>query len=258
MSSGAGLAFVAYPDLVTRMAVSPLWAVLFFSMLFTLGLDSQFAIVETILTGILDFKPDLRAKKTFVVGGICIVGFLCGIPLTTEGGGYLIDLVRKKEKSRKTVMPNFCKYPSGFLNRPCSRTRRIPLCMGLITYIHFLISPLQLDYYAAGWPYLFIGFTELIIISHVYGIQNFLDDLYHIMKFNPGLKSKVHFMFLYMTLSPLIIFVSTSIELNCCYLHAANDWPREFHTRVSQTDAAFCGPHRLLDRYPPSPVLHLK
>ena len=29
-------------------------------MLFTLGLDSQFAIVETILSGILDFKPSLR------------------------------------------------------------------------------------------------------------------------------------------------------------------------------------------------------
>ena len=65
-----------------------------------------------------------------------------------------------------------------------------------------------LDYYAAGWPYLFIGFTELIIISYVYGIQNFLDDLYHIMKFNPGMWCKTHFMFIYLTLSPFIIFVS--------------------------------------------------
>ncbi len=63
-----------------------------------------------------------------------------------------------------------------------------------------------LDYYAAGWPYLFIGFTELIVISYVYGIQNFLDDLYHIFKFNPGLNAKTHFMVLYKTVSPLIIF----------------------------------------------------
>ena len=28
-----------------------------------------------------------------------------------------------------------------------------------------------LDYYAAGWPYLFIGLSEFVIISHIYGIQ---------------------------------------------------------------------------------------
>lgn len=153
---GAGLAFVAYPDLVTRFPVSPLWAILFFAMLFTLGLDSQFAIVETVLTGILDFEPRLRSKKTYVVGVVCLIGFICGLPLTTRGGSYLLDL---------------------------------------------------LDYYAAGWPYLFIGLTELIIVCYVYGIQNYMDDLYHIMRFSPGLWAKSHFCFIYMSLSPIIIFV---------------------------------------------------
>jgi len=160
VQSGTGLAFVAYPDLVTRFPWAPFWAILFFSMLFTLGLDSQFAIVETILTGIMDFAPKLRPKKTIVVGIVCIIGFIAGLPLTTHGGGYLLDL---------------------------------------------------LDYYAAVLPYLFIGCTELIIISYVYGIQNFLDDLYHICKFNPGLWGKAHFMSLYMTVSPVIILVRAII-----------------------------------------------
>ena len=154
VQGGTGLAFIAYPDLVTRLPWSPFWAILFFSMLFTLGLDSQFAITETVLTGIMDFKPELRKKKTMIVGIICILGFICGIPLATHGGVYLLDF---------------------------------------------------LDYYAASWPYLFIGFTELIIISYVYGIQNWIDDLNHIFGFNPGLWAKTHFMTLYMTISPLII-----------------------------------------------------
>ena len=48
-----------------------------------LGLDSQFAIIETVLTGVLDFAPKLRPKKTAIVGGVCFVGFICGLPLTT-------------------------------------------------------------------------------------------------------------------------------------------------------------------------------
>lgn len=41
MLTGTGLAFVVYTRAVATMPIAPLWSVLFFLMLVTLGLDSE-------------------------------------------------------------------------------------------------------------------------------------------------------------------------------------------------------------------------
>lgn len=93
VKSGPGLAFIVYPEAVSRLPAPPFWSLMFFFMLILLGLDSQFATVETVLTGILDQWPQYRHRKTWIILSICICLFLIGLPLTTKGGAYMLNLM---------------------------------------------------------------------------------------------------------------------------------------------------------------------
>uniref|UniRef100_A0A672RU08 Solute carrier family 6 member 14 n=1 Tax=Sinocyclocheilus grahami TaxID=75366 RepID=A0A672RU08_SINGR len=75
--AGFALAFIAYPDALSKLPISPLWSVLFFLMLITLGLDSQFAGIEVIATFLQDAYPKvLKSKRGIVTTAVCIVLFL--------------------------------------------------------------------------------------------------------------------------------------------------------------------------------------
>ncbi|KAI8510550.1 Sodium- and chloride-dependent glycine transporter 1 [Branchiostoma belcheri] len=93
-SSRSGLAFVTYPEAVARLPISPLWSALFFFMLLSLGLGTQFAIIQTIVTSIIDEFPErLMSKRMLVTGLVCLVFFLLGIPCITQGGNYMVELM---------------------------------------------------------------------------------------------------------------------------------------------------------------------
>ncbi|RWS12589.1 hypothetical protein B4U79_04982 [Dinothrombium tinctorium] len=115
-AQGAGLAFVAYPEAVAKLPLSPLWSILFFTMLLTLGLGTQFTLVETV------------------------------------GGMYVLQL-----------MDNYC----------------------------------------ASFAALIIGLVEVMVISLVYGVDRFLEDLKVMLGFYPFPKN--YWRILWKYISPLII-----------------------------------------------------
>ncbi|XP_038056296.1 sodium- and chloride-dependent glycine transporter 1-like isoform X2 [Patiria miniata] len=91
---GPGLVFVTYPEAIAQMPLAPLWSFLFFFMLFLVGLDTQFGMTETVISGFIDQFPDhLRKRKTLFALGICCLFFLLGLPLVTRGGIYVFELI---------------------------------------------------------------------------------------------------------------------------------------------------------------------
>ncbi|CAH1801087.1 unnamed protein product [Owenia fusiformis] len=93
VAHGPGLAFVAYPEGIARMPGAPFWAVLFFFMLFTLGLDSMFTGLEAIVSALTDEFLALRPRKFLVLASICVLGLILGIPCVTQAGMYWVQLL---------------------------------------------------------------------------------------------------------------------------------------------------------------------
>ena len=68
VSKGPGLAFIVFTEALLYMPGAPFWAVLFFIMLLLLGLDSQFAAMEGIITVIRDISSIKKIRKELLVG----------------------------------------------------------------------------------------------------------------------------------------------------------------------------------------------
>ncbi|XP_048460903.1 sodium- and chloride-dependent neutral and basic amino acid transporter B(0+)-like [Rhincodon typus] len=92
--SGFGLVFIAYPEALAQLPWAPLWSVLFFFMLLTLGVDTQFPGLETNITALLDqFPTFLRSKRLLLTVGVCSLFYLLGLPCVTQAGIYWLNFV---------------------------------------------------------------------------------------------------------------------------------------------------------------------
>lgn len=94
VKSGPGLVFLTYPEVVLKLPGAPVWAIIFFVMLLILGIDSEFCIVESFITGVVDNWPGLlRPHRNKFTVAICLLMFALGIPMVTNGGVYIFQLM---------------------------------------------------------------------------------------------------------------------------------------------------------------------
>jgi len=154
--SGPGLVFIVYPEGLTQMPAPPVWAILFFFMLITLGFSSLFSMVECFFSSVTDEFPSVlrRSRATNIAfRAISIIIFYAiTIPMVTEGGFYLFNLV---------------------------------------------------DVFIGGFPLLFVGLFESVLISYVYGFNRFSEDIGLML----GKKPNLFFRLTWCIVSPGLLFI---------------------------------------------------
>ncbi|KAG1660676.1 Sodium- and chloride-dependent glycine transporter 2 [Nymphon striatum] len=146
-SKGSGLAFITYAQALSRMPISPLWAVLFFLMLASFGLDSMFGGVTNVITGITDEYPRLRQKRALLTIIVCLGSLLLTIPLVTGANEIhlkqfadiqYLDML-KAEAIHKCQTSDYEPYKSGDYYYP-AWGNAIGWIIGMFPFVLILIA----------------------------------------------------------------------------------------------------------------------
>ncbi|QDP40993.1 sodium-dependent transporter [Radiobacillus deserti] len=89
-SSGVGLAFMVFPEIISQMPASEFFGVLFFLSLVLAGLSSMISISETYVAGLQEKFNISRGTSILIGGGLAAVASLF---FATQGGLNLLDTV---------------------------------------------------------------------------------------------------------------------------------------------------------------------
>lgn len=92
-ASGTGLAFIIFTEAINQFPGAQFWAVLFFLMLFTLGIDSQFGTLEGVATSLVDMKLFPGMSKEKIIGFLCFSCCLISTCFAHGAGSYIFQLM---------------------------------------------------------------------------------------------------------------------------------------------------------------------
>lgn len=143
--AGPGLAFIAYPEAILRLPASTVWSLMFFFMLFILGLGTQFAGVEAISCSIMDKWTHLRQYKSYINLIICTVCFILAIPMCFSGGVYLFTLMEWNTASWAIMLIGFAEVVAISWCYGCLKF------IGHMTHMEMSMRALWKGYWWTSW-----------------------------------------------------------------------------------------------------------
>lgn len=112
--SGTGLAFISYPEALAKFSILPeVFSILFFLMLFILGIGSQAGMTNVVISVIKDQFFETRQWKISM--GVCCVGFAVGIVYCIPVGFFkMIYLIYVPEEFLIVFFFFWCRVDSIF------------------------------------------------------------------------------------------------------------------------------------------------
>ncbi|KAI5646570.1 sodium:neurotransmitter symporter family domain-containing protein [Phthorimaea operculella] len=158
---GPGLAFVTYPEALLQMPVPQLWSILFFLMLFILGLGSQFAGIEAINTAIVDRWPHLRKNYWKVTAFTCTACFVLGIPMCFSGGVYLFTIMDWNTASWAILLLGIAECVAVSWSYGINRALDDLATMGM------KLNKFQRFFWNACWSYI-VPIGSLVILAFIF------------------------------------------------------------------------------------------
>lgn len=92
IKGGTGLAFISYPEAISKFTYLPqVFSVLFFVMLFVLGIGTNVGVTSCCVAAITDNFPNVKQWQASL--GVVCVSFCIGLNYVTPGGQFLLNLV---------------------------------------------------------------------------------------------------------------------------------------------------------------------
>ncbi|XP_036330329.1 sodium-dependent nutrient amino acid transporter 1 isoform X2 [Rhagoletis pomonella] len=154
VKGGTGLAFISYPDAISKFKTLPqIFSVLFFLMLFILGIGSNIAMTSCTVTAIRDSFPHI--KQWHCALAISIISFFIGLAYVTPGGQFILTLVDFYGASMIALILGILElYVLGWIygvDRLCKD-------------IEFMIGHKVSRYWRLCWAFITPGIMTLILI----------------------------------------------------------------------------------------------
>ncbi|KAJ8335114.1 hypothetical protein SKAU_G00407530 [Synaphobranchus kaupii] len=107
---GTGLAFIVFTEAITKMPVSPIWSILFFIMLFCLGLSTMFGNIEGVVVPLQDLKVlPKKWPKEALTGCTCLISFILALIFVQRSGNYWLALFDSFAGSIPLLVIAFCE-----------------------------------------------------------------------------------------------------------------------------------------------------
>ncbi|KAK9513121.1 hypothetical protein VZT92_027992 [Zoarces viviparus] len=169
-ASGTGLAFIVFTEAVVEMPGSHIWAILFFVMLFTLGLSSMFGAIEGILRPIKDLKlmPKWMPNE-LLTAVICSIAFLTAFIFTMGSGNYWVEVFSSYAGSVPLLIIAFFEIIGVIYGR------------GMKTFsedIYFMTGKRPNIFWKACWMVISPVMLLVVLVAYV-GIQAQTHPSYH-------------------------------------------------------------------------------